>query len=184
MNIPLSEPVLDHAAIEPKTITVSAPMARQSVVHPLSRILYVDDDVSMRKVGQLILGGSGYIVKTVADGVEAWTALRNSHYDLLITDDRMPRLTGLELIRQVRRARMTVPIILTSGIFGAVPSQELSGIECAAALPKPFSPEQLLATVQEMLLKESRRLHLANIGRTNLLVEEASTPQRFMAGGN
>jgi DNA-binding response OmpR family regulator len=116
-----------------------------------SRILYVDDEPSIRELGEAVLIGSGYAVDTAADGGEAWDALQDQDYHLLITDNQMPCLTGQQLIRKVRRARMSVPIILTSGMLGACPLDDLPWAECGAMLAKPFSPEQLVSVVHEVL---------------------------------
>jgi len=118
---------------------------------PRARILYADDEPSLRKLGELVLVRSGYAVDTAADGGEAWDALQDQDYHLLITDNQMPCLTGQELIRKVRRARMSVPIILTSGMLGACPLDDLPWAECGAMLAKPFSPEQLVSVVHEVL---------------------------------
>lgn len=118
---------------------------------PRPRILYADDDSSLRRVGELVLLRSGYAVDGVADGAEAWAVLNRSKYDLLITDIEMPRLAGLELIRKLHLARINVPVILTSGTFDTLPSQDLSWLECSAMLAKPFTLEQLLLIVREVL---------------------------------
>lgn len=124
---------------------------------PCPRILYADDDDSLRRLGEWLLLHSGYAVDTVSDGAEAWAALQHTNYDLLITDNEMPRLTGLELIRKTRQARLKVPIILTSGTLAALPMDDLSWIECAAMLAKPFTCEQLLLVVRQTLRAAASR---------------------------
>src|SRR5207244_2046636 len=74
------------------------------------RILYVDDEPSLRKYGELVLLRSGFVVDTAADGEEAWAALRSREYDLLVTDNHMPNLTGLELIGKMGAAGLRLPI--------------------------------------------------------------------------
>src|SRR6185369_4261945 len=72
-------------------------------------------------------------------------------YDLLITDNRMPRVTGLELIKKLRSEDMTLPVILASG---TVPVEELNRhpwLQLDASLPKPFTITQLLETVKTVL---------------------------------
>jgi len=78
------------------------------------RILVADDDVYTRELNAGVLIRSGYEVDTVADGAAAWRALDGERYDLLITDQRMPRVTGLELVQKLRSEDMTLPVILTS----------------------------------------------------------------------
>lgn len=119
-----------------------------------ARILYVDREPALRNLGQLVLARSGYAVDTAADGVEAWAALREREYNLLVTDNQMPGLTGLELIRKVRLARMSVAVILASAMLGAYSINALPLTECGAMLAKPFTPEQLISVVGEVLRTE------------------------------
>ena len=73
-----------------------------------------------------------------------WEALNANSYDLLITDHDMPKLSGIDLIKKLRSARMAVPIILSSGVMSG---QKLEP-PLVAALPKPFTLDQLLGTVR------------------------------------
>ena len=136
---------------ENPTSSNTVPPREANASGPQARILYADDEPSIRKLGELVLVGSGYAVDTAANGEEAWDALQDQDYHLLITDNQMPCLTGQELIRKVRQARMSVPIILASGMLGACPLDDLPWAECGALLAKPFSPEQLVSVVQEVL---------------------------------
>ena len=119
--------------------------------HP--RILLVDDENDVRALNADVLIRSGYHVDTAENGAIAWKALQTNSYDLLITDNTMPEMTGLELIRQVRSADMTLSVILASG---TVPAEELSRspwLHVNALLPKPYSIGSLLRTVAEVLRK-------------------------------
>ena len=113
------------------------------------RILLVDDDAATRRFCQLVLVKLGYDVDVAADGAEGWTALSSREYQLLITDNDMPRLNGSELIRKVRVSGMTLPVILMSGAFSGM-SEDISKLECGAVLPKPFTTAQLLTTVHDL----------------------------------
>ena len=115
------------------------------------RILYVDDDATIRKVGMTLLTRSGYHVDTAADGLEALAALRASPYNLLITDHEMPRLTGLQLAAQARLAGMNLPIVLASGSVEALEDTDSEWLGFAARLAKPFNVEALLETVSQAL---------------------------------
>jgi DNA-binding response OmpR family regulator len=115
------------------------------------RILYVDDEPSLRKFGELVLGKSGFIVDTVPDGEEAWEALNAREYHLLITDNHMPNLTGLELIAKVNASGLRLPIILASSIVGALTSGDSRLLDCGALLAKPFTPKQLVSLVRSLL---------------------------------
>ncbi len=111
-----------------------------------TRILYADDDRCILRACQLMLDRAGYDVDTVADGAEAWGALQCIRYHLLITDNEMPHLSGVELIHKVREALIPVPIVLASA---SITSPD--GLECDAVLPKPFTVRALLDTVRQVL---------------------------------
>lgn len=115
-----------------------------------NRILLVDDDTSIRSLSAHVLTTSGYQVDTAEDGAGGWEALHASNYDLLITDHNMPKVTGVELVRKLRSARMTLPVVLTTG---TVPAEALSrpSLRLAATLLKPFTMEELLQTVERVL---------------------------------
>lgn len=111
------------------------------------RILVVDDDGDIRRLNSEALAGSGYHVDAAEDGAVGWEALNANSYDLLITDHDMPKLSGIDLIKKLRSARMGVPVILSSGVI----SGEKLEPPLVAALPKPFTLDQLLGTVRQVL---------------------------------
>lgn len=138
--------------IEPKPATSPPSSIRLfQPVEPRARILYVDDDASLRSLGKRMLAPSSYDVDTAADGVEAWDALHDVNYHLLITDHNMPRRTGLELAAQARLAGMRLPIVLMSGSMEALHDPSADWLGLAAQLPKPFGPDALIETVEQVL---------------------------------
>ena len=123
---------------------------RVSRRHKVSRrrILVVEDDDDIRRFNAEALTGSGYHVDAAVDGAQGWEALNASPYDLLITDNSMPNLTGIELIKKLNDARMAVRVILASGLEHPFQVEEL---RLAATLPKPFTLDELLGTVKKVL---------------------------------
>ena len=79
--------------------TVPVPLAAPA---PQQHLLLVDDSVSVRKVVAKLLARGGYRVTTAADGVEAVEKLREGRFDALLTDLEMPRMSGYELLEEVR----------------------------------------------------------------------------------
>jgi len=136
--------------IDPPPFSTEA-LPRSAVDKARTRILYVEDDSGVRRLGKLLLARSGYEVDTADDGTTAWAVLQAREYHLLITDNLMPGLTGLELIRKLRVARMHMPVILVSGTIFALLEDELPELECGAMLAKPFTAEQLISAVHEVL---------------------------------
>ncbi len=129
---------------------------------PSARILVVEDNVEIRQLStQILMRSGGYQVDAAGDGAAGWEALQASNFDLLITDHNMPKLTGVELVKKVRSARMALPVILATG---TLPEEELARhpwLQLAATLFKPFSPHQLLATVQAVLGVDERSARVA-----------------------
>jgi chemotaxis response regulator CheB len=93
----------------------STPLQFQT--NPPHRILMVEDDISVSLLNNEILTRSGYEVDAAKDGAAAWDALNVDSYDLMITDNSMPRMTGLELLKKLRAARMEMPVIMATGVL-------------------------------------------------------------------
>jgi DNA-binding response OmpR family regulator len=115
------------------------------------RILVVEDDDTMSLLMASVLTGYGYCVDIAEDGADGWEALHATAYDLLITDNAMPRVSGLELVHQMRVAHMTLPVVLASGMIPAEVQNGKSELNITATLLKPFTAEALLRTVNGIL---------------------------------
>jgi DNA-binding response OmpR family regulator len=135
-------------------------------------ILLVDDDLLLLRANAEVLVNAGYHINTARDGDEAWKALQNFNYDLMITDNQMPKMTGVELIKKVRSAEMALPIILASG---AMPTQELERnptLRIEALLTKPFTGEELLKVMSAALKAGDRIADSAKLFRDCALVDD------------
>ena len=115
------------------------------------RILIAEDDNMIRQIISDFLVNEGYVVNAVADGEQAWEALRRDDYDLLVTDNSMPRLTGIKLIERIRKEGMSLPVIVASSSFFAWNLREYPHLQIAAVLPKPFGELEFLDTVRNVL---------------------------------
>jgi DNA-binding response OmpR family regulator len=115
------------------------------------RILVVDDESAVRALMAAILVGCGYHVDTAEDGAVAWEALRTKPYDLLITDQNMPRKTGVELVKNLRSAHMAMPVVMVAGVLPVEELAQNPSLELSATLLKPFALDELLATVTNVL---------------------------------
>ena len=115
------------------------------------RILVADDDIPILQLNVKALSVSGYHVQAVEDGDAAWEALIAVKYDLLITDNNMPKMTGLELIQRLHTARVAFPVILATGLVPEYEFEKNPLLKPAAILLKPYSMDKLLGTVREVL---------------------------------
>jgi len=115
-------------------------------------ILIVDDDPAVRELVAETVARAGFRADTAEDGEEGWEALCLTAYDLIITDNEMPRLTGLDLIKRLRKVSIEPPCILISGSL-SVPETTLGKmVHPGAVLAKPFSAVALIEKVYDLLL--------------------------------
>jgi DNA-binding response OmpR family regulator len=122
--------------------------------HPTNspcRILVVDDDSDTRQLSVDVLAGFGYDVEAAIDGAAGWEALQASNYDLTITDNKMPKMTGLEMIEQLRAARMKLPIIMATGHLPTNEFMRKPWLKPNATLQRPFTNDELLEAVKKVL---------------------------------
>ena len=118
---------------------------------------------------------AGYNVTPAEDGAQGWEALHTNSYDLLITDNKMPRLTGLELVRKVRLEGMKLSIIMASGSTNVLDDPNCKWPDIEGRLKKPFEPDKLLETVQQVFSTTSN----AESGATTFSSELTETLRRI-----
>ena len=118
-------------------------------------ILVADDETHILNVVSLKLRNAGFKVVCARDGQEALDLAKQQTPDLLITDYHMPHLSGLELCQRLREdatlARVPAIMLSARGYHLEPADTERSGID--RMLSKPFSPRELLASVDEVLSK-------------------------------
>lgn len=127
---------------------------RSDRLSALRRVLVADDSLTVRELERKLLASRGYAVETAVDGVDAWNALRQGAFDLLVTDIDMPRLDGIELVRLVRNdSRLRdLPVVVVS--YKDREEDRARGLEAGADfyLPKSsYQDESLINAVQELI---------------------------------
>jgi DNA-binding response OmpR family regulator len=125
--------------------------AVQSPTNSPRRILVVDDDKDTRQNSFDVLVACGYDVAAVKDGAAGWEALQRGNYDLAITDNTMPRMTGLEMIEKLRSARMAIPVIMATRSLPLDEFVRKPWLKPDATLERPFTNDDLLAAVKNVL---------------------------------
>ncbi len=108
------------------------------------RLLVVDDPAIRHLVSEL-LTGEGYVVEAAGDGEGALDCIAQIPPDLIISDVNMPRRDGLSLLQNLRRAGITIPMVLMS----ALPVR--TGVAAVPILAKPFDLEILLRQVTQLI---------------------------------
>jgi PAS domain S-box-containing protein len=111
------------------------------------RVLVVDDEEPLVRLAAETLEHLGYVPTSFTSSVAALTAFRTdpSKFDVVLTDERMPELSGSALIREMREIRETIPIVLMSGYLG------MDGVDADVALRKPLTTSDLAAGMARAL---------------------------------
>jgi excisionase family DNA binding protein len=117
--------------------------------HP--RVLVVDDEASIRDLLAKTLALAEYDVDTAPDASTALARIRTAEYDLLIADLRMPGMDGLTLIRQVKKIRAELPVIIITGFSSEASAIEAVNLGVAGYLRKPFRVPEVLAAAAKAL---------------------------------
>jgi len=133
----------------------------QKHINPSHRILVVDDNIDTRQLSVDVLVGSGYDVENVKDGAAGWEAfLAGNHYDLVVTDNKMPNMTGIEMIEKLRSARISVPVIMATQYLPTHEFVRKPWLTPDATLQRPFSNDDLLETVKKVLGTDAKGMFL------------------------
>lgn len=117
------------------------------------RILVVDDEESVAEFMQEYLQSQHYIVTSVTSSKQAIELFENAQaeFDLVITDQTMPEMTGDELVKEMLNIKPNIPIILCSGYSEKIDEKKALELGCARYLTKPISNTALLRAIQETL---------------------------------
>jgi two-component system catabolic regulation response regulator CreB len=115
------------------------------------KILYVEDDPEAQAFVSRALRESGFVIDTAGDGETGFELASAGAYDVLILDVKLPGMSGFELLRRLRRAGVSVPVLFLTA-QGEV-ADRIEGLELGADdyLAKPFSPRELTARVRAIL---------------------------------
>jgi DNA-binding response OmpR family regulator len=127
----------------------SAPLQRKPNMS--QRILVVEDDVVTLRINIKVLTKSGYEVDGAEDGAVAWDALQLNGYDLMVTDNDMPNVSGVDLLKKLYAARMAMPVIMVSGMMPTAELEQQPWLQVEASLHKPYAVSELLTTVRDVL---------------------------------
>lgn len=116
-------------------------------------ILAVDDSPSMRKMVSLTLSGAGYQVVEAIDGVDAFEKAMSQSFDLVLTDQNMPRLDGLGLTRKLRAHPQfnSIPILMLTTESSDLMKQAGRAAGATGWLVKPFDPARLIEVIKKVI---------------------------------
>lgn len=114
-------------------------------------IVATDDEAAIRKVLSIMLSRAGYEVSTCSQGSELLTLLSQRPVDLILLDIKMPKISGLDLLVQIKREWPQIPIIMVTAFGDLETGIKAMRLGAADYLTKPVGQQQLLKTVDEVL---------------------------------
>lgn len=131
------------------------------------RVLVVDDDPALTRLTSELLADLGYQWIACTSSVEALRVFRNNpdHFDAVLTDERMPGLSGTALIRALKEVRADIPIVMMSGYLGDALVSRARVAGAAAVLPKPVARTDLAATLSKALARSRSGRQAGGYGR-------------------
>jgi two-component system response regulator PilR (NtrC family) len=139
----------------------------------VEKILVVDDEQSLREVLSIMLKRTGYAVTSVADGEEAIELLNKDIFDLVITDLRMPKIGGMEVLKAAKSASPETVVLIITAFASADSAVEAMKQGAYDYLTKPFQVDEVQLIIRNAL--EKRRLTTENI----LLKREMASQSSF-----
>jgi excisionase family DNA binding protein len=139
------------SAARPAAAAPAPAPARPAAMPARPRILVVDDEASIRDLLAKTLALAEYDVDVAADGRSALERMRMNPYDLLIADLKMPGMDGLAVIREAKRYKADLPVIIITGFSTESSAIEAVNLGVAGYLTKPFRVPQVLAAAAKAL---------------------------------
>lgn len=168
-------PTIAHSQRLPRAENVA-----DASLAPSCRILIVDDDEFFLDFIVKLFNRAGYASDTASDGLAGWEALKKKPYDLLITDYKMPKMTGSDLIRKVRAVSDIIPCILMSSALPTSEPDLATIVMPGAILQKTFSFAGLVPKVKALLFAAGQA---AEVRQTRLLGSAADDDDLRNASG-
>lgn len=123
------------------------------------KIILAEDESAIREILSELLADEGYECVTAVDGQDAAEKLKADNFDLLISDFRMPRMTGVDLLKWCRSNSIHLPVIFITANKELFPEEKQALNDCCAALlQKPIDFNHLVVAIEEAKVRNHRRM--------------------------
>ena len=120
----------------------------------MSKILWADDEIDLLKPHIMFLEAKGYDVVTCCSGADALALVDEQAFDLIILDENMPGLTGLETLHRIKLASPHIPVVMITKNEEEDIMDQAVGSNIADYLIKPVNPKQILSSIKKNLHSE------------------------------
>lgn len=131
-------------------------------------ILIIEDELQLLDKLAAVLKKEKYAVETASDGENGLDRILDDAYDLILLDIMLPKLNGLEILKEIRRIGIDTPVLMLTAKSDI--EDKVTGLDCGADdyLAKPFSLPELLARVRALIRRGNRSTPVIEIGRISL----------------
>ncbi|MBX6424269.1 sigma-54 dependent transcriptional regulator [Thermosulfurimonas sp. F29] len=117
----------------------------------MARILVVDDEEKMCEILKMMLSFKGHSVDVAYNGREALEKIRDSFYDLVIADIKMPEMDGRKLLEEIKKLEIAIPVVFITAYASVEDAVEAMRAGAVDYIPKPFTEERIFLTVERAL---------------------------------
>ncbi|MCH5236378.1 MAG: PglZ domain-containing protein [Muribaculaceae bacterium] len=152
----------------------------------MEKILWADDEIDLLKPHILFLKGKGYDVSTVSNGLDAIDTLQKEPFSLVLLDENMPGLSGIETLTRIKQAHPDLPVIMITKSEEENIMNQAIGNQIADYLIKPVNPNQILLALKKNLKSKELMAQQASSGyqqeftRISSLINSASSTEEWM----
>ncbi|NUN13259.1 MAG: sigma-54-dependent Fis family transcriptional regulator [Myxococcales bacterium] len=129
----------------------------------MERILIVDDETSMREFLEIFLRQEGYVVETASNGEEAIALAKNQEFDLVLTDLKMPKVTGIEVLERVKSLWANTQVIVMTAYSTAETAIEAMKKGAYDYISKPFKVDEIKVIIEKALEKRHLSLRVVQL---------------------
>lgn len=147
------------------------------------KLLWVDDEIDILKAHIIFLEKKGYEVRTVTNGTDAIDTCREEKFDLILLDENMPGLNGLETLSHIKEITPTTPIVMVTKSEEENIMDQAIGSKIADYLIKPVNPNQILLTLKknihktEIVNEVTQSGYQQNFGKIGMLINDTLSAQ-------
>ena len=150
------------------------------------KLLWVDDEIDLLKAHILFLEKKGYDVDTASNGYDALDMCQKGNYDLILLDENMPGLSGLETLSRVKDLHPTLPVVMVTKSEEEDIMNQAIGAKISDYLIKPVNPTQILLSLKknihsrEIVSEATQTAYQQNFGRLSMQINDSLTIQDWM----
>ncbi len=143
------------------------------------KLLWADDEIELLNAHIIFLQGKGYDVTKVTNGPDAIEACRRESFDLILLDENMPGLTGLETLSRIKELHPATPVVMVTKSEEEDIMEQAIGSKIADYLIKPVNPNQILLTLKknihsrEIVAEKANSAYQQNFGKLSMQIADA-----------